>query len=77
MLSFVAKTSGKYVALFYKKLKYKTENGLRSRNIKHNLNINLIMKNKLFDIEKMIKASKAAGGLAKWCKAIRDYSESL
>ena len=38
---------------------------------------NLIMKNKLFDIEKMIKASKAAGGLAKWCKAIRDYSESL
>ena len=37
---------------------------------------NLISKN-TFDIEKMTKASKAAGGLAKWCKAIRDYSESL
>ena len=25
----------------------------------------------------MTKASKAAGGLARWCKAIRDYAESL
>lgn len=30
-----------------------------------------------FNIEKMVKASKAAGGLAKWCKAIREYAESL
>ena len=25
----------------------------------------------------MTKASKAAGGLAKWCKSIREYAESL
>jgi len=30
-----------------------------------------------FNIERMTKASKAAGGLAKWCKSIREYAESL
>jgi dynein heavy chain, axonemal len=30
-----------------------------------------------FNIERMLKASKAAGGLAKWCKAIREYGESI
>ena len=30
-----------------------------------------------FNIERMTKASKAAGGLAKWCKAIREYGESI
>lgn len=30
-----------------------------------------------FNIDRMSKASKAAGGLAKWCKAIREYAESV
>jgi len=30
-----------------------------------------------FDIDKILKASKAAGGLAKWCKAVRDYAEAV
>ena len=30
-----------------------------------------------FKLEAMEKSSKAAAGLAKWCKAIREYAESL
>jgi len=30
-----------------------------------------------FNLEKMTRASKAAGGLAKWCVSIRDYAEAL
>jgi len=30
-----------------------------------------------FNTDRMVKASKAAGGLAKWCKAIREYGESI
>ena len=30
-----------------------------------------------FDINIMTRASKAAGGLAKWCKSIREYAEQL
>ena len=30
-----------------------------------------------FDIDKIQNASKAAGGLAKWCKAVREYTEAL
>lgn len=41
------------------------------------IKVNSIISKNSFDIDKMTRASKAAGGLAKWCKAIRDYSESL
>ncbi len=30
-----------------------------------------------FNIEKMTKASKAAGGLSRWCKALHEYAEAL
>ena len=30
-----------------------------------------------FDVVKMTSISKAAGGLAKWCMSIKDYSEAL
>ena len=30
-----------------------------------------------FNLEKMTRASKAAGGLAKWCVSLRDYAEAL
>jgi cytochrome c-type biogenesis protein CcmH/NrfG len=30
-----------------------------------------------FNVDKMVKASKAAGGLAKWCVAIRSYGEAI
>lgn len=36
-----------------------------------------MIKKAAFDIDKIEKASKAAGGLAKWCKAVREYSEAL
>ena len=39
--------------------------------------VNALTKSPEFNIEKMQKASKAAGGLAKWCKAIRQYAESV
>jgi dynein heavy chain, axonemal len=39
--------------------------------------VKTLTKSPEFNTEKMQKASKAAGGLAKWCKAIREYAESL
>ena len=39
--------------------------------------VKTLTKKQDFNIERMTKASKAAGGLARWCKAIRDYAESL
>ena len=39
--------------------------------------VRALTKSPEFNIEKMQKASKAAGGLAKWCKAIRQYAESV
>jgi dynein heavy chain len=30
-----------------------------------------------FDVAKMTQVSKAAGGLAKWCKSIKEYAEAL
>jgi len=39
--------------------------------------VKTLTKSPEFSIEKMQKASKAAGGLARWCKAIREYAESV
>jgi len=30
-----------------------------------------------FNVDRMTKASKAAGGLARWCVAVRDYAHAL
>jgi dynein heavy chain len=39
--------------------------------------VRTLTKSPEFAPERMLKASKAAAGLAKWCKAIRDYGESI
>ena len=30
-----------------------------------------------FDVARMTRASKAAGGLAKWCMSMRQYAEAI
>jgi hypothetical protein len=39
--------------------------------------VRVLTKSPDFSMEKMQKASKATAGLAKWCKAIREYGDSV
>lgn len=39
--------------------------------------VRVLTKSAEFAPERMLKASKAAAGLAKWCKAIREYGEAI
>lgn len=59
---------------FLEKLKTYDRDSVPDRILKK---VKELTKNPDFNIERMVKASKAAGGLAKWCKAIREYAESL